>query len=107
MISYKLELPKRSTWVLHMMDSLYHFHEHGNMEHDRMLWNLAMQKLSEKEGDVVKAFDYNKKYLHLRDSIDLVTKKSVARDMGRELENREQRAANFSLEKQNEKTAIK
>lgn len=88
--------------ILEGLDSLYHFRQSpGDFAGQNMDWNRTMQKLWIGKKDTTQAFIYNKKYLALRDSLDLLEKKNAAHDLKDDLENRQQQIEKKLLERQN------
>lgn len=74
--------------------------EDSSSAEQKTTWYLSMEKLSTYKGDTAQALAYNTLYLRQRDSLDLLLKSNVTRDIGRELENKEQSVANDALEKE-------
>ncbi len=87
--------------ILNTLETTINRKDNDNIDEERKTWNLAMEKLWAKRGNTPRAFTYNSRYLAIKDSLDLVRKRNIKRDIGRELENREQNAINAMLEKEN------
>lgn len=87
--------------VLQTVDTSFALKDKSGDDEEMKTWNMSMEKLSAKKGDTASAFRYNARYLAIRDSLDLLDKSNISRDIGREQENREQAAVNEMLEKEN------
>lgn len=87
--------------LLKKLDTYIHKQGNDDTNEESERWNLAMEKLWSKKGDTAQAFVYGTRYLAIRDSLDLLDKSNINRDLGRELENKEQTAFNQVLEKEN------
>lgn len=90
-----------ATQILKEIDSSHRLSNNSNHAEESEKWYLAMEKLSVKKRDTLRAFQYNARYLAIRDSIDLLEKTNINRDLGKELENKEQAAINEVLGKEN------
>ena len=92
--------------VLHVLDSVNHFSD-STFDENSTFWHLAMEKLWAGVGDTAKAFQYNERYLVIRDSLDKNIKTNLARDMEKEVEHKEQTAINTGLEQKNKATSMR
>jgi tetratricopeptide (TPR) repeat protein len=92
--------------VLHALDSVNHFRD-STFDQNSTFWHLAMEKLWAKMGDTVKAFQYNERYLAIRDSLDKNRTTNLARDMEMEIAHKEQAVIKTGLERKNKATSMR
>ncbi|MGN6495190.1 MAG: ATP-binding protein [Agriterribacter sp.] len=97
--------PDKAREILEELGLQYQFNKRGQLEEKRMEWNLAMRKLWGKAGNYLKGYEYGNEYIEIRDSLDMIRKKDISRDIGKEYENKEQQAINERLEMMNQRTS--
>lgn len=95
-----------ATYILKELDSLDNLHVRSDILENALLWNRSMKELWLKKRDTSRAFLYNARYTSLKDSIDMLAKNSVKRDMGYELKNKEQTAQRQLLSDDNQKKSF-
>jgi len=88
--------------ILEELGTNEYFHTQNDILSQQVLWNRAMANLSNKKGDSSGAYRYSMQYILLQDSLDLLRKKNMGRDMATELRNKEQEILEEKLEREKE-----
>lgn len=80
---------------------------HLLVRNSQLQWNRLLSDLYDKKNQPHISHKFLQHYFFIRDSIDEAEKINVAMDVGREFENREQKAVNQLLKKENETTTVR
>ncbi|MFT3704298.1 MAG: tetratricopeptide repeat-containing sensor histidine kinase [Agriterribacter sp.] len=75
---------------------------HLLVSNSRLKWNRLLSDLYARKNEPLLSYKYLRSYISMRDSLDDVEKKLNALDVVKEFENKEQRALNQHLQKENE-----